>query len=1199
MADKLAHIVVENNTYDIQDEELTSRINGLTLSLTLTEDYKIKVTLTDSIGQKTYESNTIDLPSEDSITELAYDSEEKEIIAKHRNDTSSSQWQRISIASIIDGLQQEMSEGDCVDIDNNTINVLYDNATWGIGKNDSNQLKINGKFVKQVDDLDSYTNAPNGEIVEYIGETNNDYTNGYFYKRIAGGSTVEYTTITIPANTTYITYHFPDGTEETGYQFSSEMGENASWYDWTSPVVESSDSGPLVTSNWFVDGSLVKVNDTITVDDKVGVIDALYWVINLPFEYTSLVNNSAEYAALQTTPSDSGPTIKNKKYISANTITEAVAIYKQLCDDADLPYSPWNDYREKIELCGFSCTIDEHQYNVFYGGGSGGYGENAAYKLISLDGKVLFIRETTSLVLDVATELRREYGYFSISSDSYSQSSRIRYYNNFHYNSPTTATSGTTTEEITMTVPILYDENGELLDIEIVEPSWQRWDVQPSQQVNNGQLLIQKNGTDIVYFSANDNTNKIANITVPTKTSDLNNDSGFITKAVNDLSYYYTKDVIDTMIAPNLRFTVVQSLPTQDISSTTIYLVPNSSSESTNTYDEYVYISTVATPHWELIGSTSVDLSNYYTKTEADTEFADISHTHTSSDITDLATVASTGSYSDLSNTPTIPPAQVQSDWAQSDSSEVDYILNKPTIGNAEITVKVVNHVFSDVSKNFRTNDTTDKTISFYNSVIYCYGVIIDGTKEFYQYVRNGIITGPTSLHIDYDGYYGNGPDFINNDITFPRVDGAVYRDNINSKKDIYIYSEQEQDFVLILEQNIYISDYNTIAIIIDKFTGYAYYRPMGQDFIEIKSPNILPTNTVGSLVSPVYVNSGEIAQGGKFHTIDSTGEIAITSGTDLDDVILPGTYGTTGGNSYSTIASSLSNCPVTCGFRMIVQTVGSNDDYLNQILFGKNNSVYIRTGQKNNSVYDTWTSWGQLADSSNFLPLAGGTVSGTLILSRTQDASGTANNQPALIVGGTDTQAHMEIDANEIIAKANGTTCTKLWLQDGNGAIGFNATDYSVANPDKFRAAIGAGTSDLELGTTATTAAKGNHTHSLTLATDTGTSTITLAHAGKYKLTAGGKTLIFTMPSSGAPSVSRGSSTLGSGGYTLAQYGKVCTLRLSVGISGTYTLPSDIPKPDSTLVSITNGQHIKITQTQIIVTSGYADGECITYICQ
>ena len=47
-----------------------------------------------------------------------------------------------------------------------------------------------------------------------------------------------------------------------------------------------------------------------------------------------------------------------------------------------------------------------------------------------------------------------------------------------------------------------------------------------------------------------------------------------------------------------------------------------------------------------------------------------------------LATVATTGAYSDLTGTPTIPAAQVQSDWSQSDNTQVDYIKNKPTINN-------------------------------------------------------------------------------------------------------------------------------------------------------------------------------------------------------------------------------------------------------------------------------------------------------------------------------------------------------------------------------------------------------------------------------------------------------------------------------------------------------------------------------------
>lgn len=46
--------------------------------------------------------------------------------------------------------------------------------------------------------------------------------------------------------------------------------------------------------------------------------------------------------------------------------------------------------------------------------------------------------------------------------------------------------------------------------------------------VNNATLTIQKNGTTVKTFTANASSNVTANITVPTATSDLTNDSGFI-----------------------------------------------------------------------------------------------------------------------------------------------------------------------------------------------------------------------------------------------------------------------------------------------------------------------------------------------------------------------------------------------------------------------------------------------------------------------------------------------------------------------------------------------------------------------------------------------------------------------------------------------------------------------------------------------
>lgn len=51
--------------------------------------------------------------------------------------------------------------------------------------------------------------------------------------------------------------------------------------------------------------------------------------------------------------------------------------------------------------------------------------------------------------------------------------------------------------------------------------------------VNNAKLTIQRNGTTVKTFTANASTDVTANIAVPTKTSDLSNDSGFVTTDEN------------------------------------------------------------------------------------------------------------------------------------------------------------------------------------------------------------------------------------------------------------------------------------------------------------------------------------------------------------------------------------------------------------------------------------------------------------------------------------------------------------------------------------------------------------------------------------------------------------------------------------------------------------------------------------------
>lgn len=57
------------------------------------------------------------------------------------------------------------------------------------------------------------------------------------------------------------------------------------------------------------------------------------------------------------------------------------------------------------------------------------------------------------------------------------------------------------------------------------------WQVPPDHTytVNNATLTIQKNGSNVATFTSNASSNVTANITVPTKTSELTNDSGFLT----------------------------------------------------------------------------------------------------------------------------------------------------------------------------------------------------------------------------------------------------------------------------------------------------------------------------------------------------------------------------------------------------------------------------------------------------------------------------------------------------------------------------------------------------------------------------------------------------------------------------------------------------------------------------------------------
>ena len=102
-------------------------------------------------------------------------------------------------------------------------------------------------------------------------------------------------------------------------------------------------------------------------------------------------------------------------------------------------------------------------------------------------------------------------------------------------------------------------------------------------------------------------TNKAVDITVPTNNNQLTNGAGYQTStevqtAINDA----IKDIT------GIDFQVVTELPTTGVKGT-IYLILNGGSTTQNIYDEYIWLSSSSS--YEKIGTTEVDLSNYWNTT--------------------------------------------------------------------------------------------------------------------------------------------------------------------------------------------------------------------------------------------------------------------------------------------------------------------------------------------------------------------------------------------------------------------------------------------------------------------------------------------------------------------------------------------------------------------------------------------------------
>lgn len=207
---------------------------------------------------------------------------------------------------------------------------------------------------------------------------------------------------------------------------------------------------------------------------------------------------------------------------------------------------------------------------------------------------------------------------------------------------------------------------------------------------------VEVNGTSVV------NAQGVAEVSVPTKTSDLNNDSDFIDST--DLSTALADYTPTASLA-----SVATSGQYSDLSGTPSLATVATSGDYDDLTNKPSIPAAQIQSDWSQSNSSAVDFIK--NKPSIPTKTSDLTNDSDFVEGPDLATVATSGSYTDLSNTPTIPAAQVNSDWDA--VSGVAQILNKPTIptvNDGTLTIQQNGTTVGTFSANQSGNTTVNLT---------------------------------------------------------------------------------------------------------------------------------------------------------------------------------------------------------------------------------------------------------------------------------------------------------------------------------------------------------------------------------------------------------------------------------------------------------------------------------------------------------
>lgn len=231
-------------------------------------------------------------------------------------------------------------------------------------------------------------------------------------------------------------------------------------------------------------------------------------------------------------------------------------------------------------------------------------------------------------------------------------------------------------------------------------------------------------------------------------TSDLQNDSGYITNVVNDLTNYYlksetyTKAEVNNLIGTFVDIRVVSSLPTSDISRTTIYLVPKSVAQTNNLYDEYINLDGTS-QGWEKIGDTQIDLSNYIQKSQTSGLIKNDGTIDTNTYVTDGALTILLSDYYTSSQVDTLLESKVNTDdaWATKNTTVISATSENPVDLNDYRTPGNYSSADSSVSQYIVNAPTTSAG----------FNLIVMRLANFNSRIRQiAIINGATAIYTRY-----------------------------------------------------------------------------------------------------------------------------------------------------------------------------------------------------------------------------------------------------------------------------------------------------------------------------------------------------------------------------------------------------------------------------------------------------------------